>query len=146
RTYAPLREFGPHLFLGSDHTLGTDRDTGELRPDAVLDELTVFEIGLSPAQVTKLYEQKRPLLDSMEGLFCSDGRRTAFRRGEKLSWHFRCLSQGEFRAALRQGEKTWELKKARADKDIEVALDSLSLRPGRYEVEASVTADQGRSF
>jgi len=148
RYYAPLRSFGRDLWLGfPGWQAGTDRDPGTNRPDAVLDELTIFQRGLSPAQVLTLYKLDRPYLSAVQGIQ-NQVQRTAWKRGEKLTWAFKCFTPGKFTAILTQDNSTWPLYSAdvKTDDTVSIPCDSTTLRPGSYTLVAALQPARGAAF
>ncbi len=148
RYYAPERNFGRDLWLGyTGGWAGTERDDGLYRPDAVVDEMTIFNTGLSPAQVTSLYKLDKPLLSAVQGIQ-NQVRRTAWKRGEQISWDFKCYSAGKFTATLTRGREQWPLFSADVSRGemVDVPCDSTHLRPGKYDLVARLQPAQGMPF
>lgn len=147
RAYTPTRTFGNELVFGASGPfwVGTDHDMVNNHPDATLDEVTVFDCGLSPAQVSGLYALDRPLKEGAAGFFCNEWR-TAYRRGEKAVWNFNCLSRGEFGAAIVKDGDRWPILAKDEGKAVQVSFDTATLRPGDYEVETTLRDTDGKSF
>jgi len=143
--YAPLRKFSKIFYLGGDNLAGTSRDTGANRPDAILDELTIFDVGLSPMQVNALYKLDKSYLDIAQGVLYM-GTRTAFKRGEKIKLPFRCLSEGTFTAILKNNKESWVLLEAKTKEELTVNLDTVSIAPDKYTLEAQVITKTGKSY
>jgi len=143
--YAPLRNFYPSIIFGSDSLAGTPRDSNGNRPDAVLDELTIFSVGLSPAQVLELYQAKEPLPAQVRGLLYA-GDRHAFQRGEQLDLPFHCYGAGTFTAELRHGDQHWPLLTTPAQSEVTVHCDSRELRPDDYRLAATLVTPEGQTY
>jgi len=137
------RNFGNELFIGSSWNARADKG---LRIDGWIDDVTVMKTALSEEAVKHLAAGDKPASDLMSGVgFASP--RTAFKRGEKISYPVRLPFQGTVTAqvaaaganpvAVFSGEGTtpaWTLP-----------LDTLQLKPGDYELTVTVSKGAAQS-